>query len=216
MGQFSELSVIMQFLIAASLLVAGSNAQLVAYANGAVAPFDPNNAKATAEHQKAIAEAGRVNFPFGVHATGVVVPHVYAHPLVYGKRDADAQLVHHFNGAITPHDPNLAAATAAHLATKGYGFYGYPYAGVYGKREADAQLVHHANGAITPYDPNLAIATNAHLATRFGYGYGHPYGYGVAPVVSPFVAHPNGALVPAEPKDVVDARAEHLAAHAEA
>merc|ERR1712089_48111 len=41
------------------------------------------------------------------------------------------------------------------------------------------------------------------------------YGYGVAPVVSPFVAHPNGALVPAEPKDVVDARAEHLAAHAE-
>merc|ERR1711955_26627 len=147
---------------------------------------------------------------------------------------------HHFNGAITPHDPNLAAATAAHLATKGYGFYGYPYAGVYGKREADAQLVHHANGAITPYDPNLAIATNAHLATRFGY-YGHPYVYGkreaqlpvnlvtgyshvgypyfgcgVAPVVSPFVAHPNGALVPAEPKDVVDARAEHLAAHAEA
>merc|ERR1712215_27117 len=186
---------------------------------------------------------GGVNFPFGVHATGVVVPHVYAaHPLVYGKRDADAQLVHHPNGAITPHDPNLAAATAAHLATKGYGVYGYPYHyGVYGKREADAQLVHHANGAITPYDPNLAIATNAHLATRFGY-YGHPYvygkkeaqipvglvtgysavhagypfhyGYGVAPVVSPFVAHPNGALVPAEPKDVVDARAEHLAAHA--
>jgi len=237
----------MQFLIAASLLVAGTNAQLVAYANGAVAPFDPNNAKATAEHQKAIAEAGGVNFPFGVHATGVVVPHVYAaHPLVYGKRDADAQLVHHPNGAITPHDPNLAAATAAHLATKGYGVYGYPYHyGVYGKREADAQLVHHANGAVTPYDPNLAIATNAHLATRFGYGYyGHPvvygkreaqipvglvtgysavhagypfhYGYGVAPVVSPFVAHPNGALVPAEPKDVVDARAEHLAAHAEA
>merc|ERR1712180_516035 len=140
--------------------------------------------------------------------------------------------------------PTLAAATAAHLATKGYGVYGYPYHyGVYGKREADAQLVHHANGAVTPYDPNLAIATNAHLATRFGYGYyGHPvvygkreaqipvglvtgysavhagypfhYGYGVAPVVSPFVAHPNGALVPAEPKDVVDARAEHLAAHA--
>merc|ERR1711962_1303573 len=135
--------------------VAGTNAQLVAYANGAVAPFDPNNAKATAEHQKGIAEAGGVNFPFGVHATGVVVPHVYAaHPLVYGKRDADAQLVHHPNGAITPHDPNLAAATAAHLATKGYGVYGYPYHyGVYGKREADAQLVHHANGVITPTLP---------------------------------------------------------------
>merc|ERR1719233_1137195 len=188
----------MQFLIAASLLVAGTNAQLVAYANGAVAPFDPNNAKATAEHLKAIAEAGGVNFPFGVHATGVVVPHVYAaHPLVYGKRDADAQLVHHANGAVTPYDPNLAIATNAHLATRfGYGYYGHPV--VYGKREAQIPV-----GLVTGYS-----AVHA--------GYPFHYGYGVAPVVSPFVAHPNGALVPAEPKEVVDARAEHLAAHAEA
>merc|ERR1712126_261215 len=199
MGQFSELSVIMQFLIAASLLVAGTNAQLVAYANGAVAPFDPNNAKATAEHQKAIAEAGGVNFPFGVHATGVVVPHVYAaHPLVYGKREADAQLVHHANGAVTPYDPNLAIATNAHLATR-FGYYGHPY--VYGKREAEAQI-----------PVNLVTG---HAPVTYA-GYPFHFGYGVAPVVSPFVAHPNGALVPAEPKDVVDARAEHLAAHAEA
>merc|ERR1712243_325827 len=46
-----------------------------------------------------------------------------------------------------------------------------------------------------------------------GLGYPYHFGYGVAPVVAPFVAHPNGALVPAEPKEVVDARAEHLAAH---
>merc|ERR1712114_54677 len=148
----------------------------------------------TAEHQKAIAEAGGVNFPFGVHATGVVVPHVYAsHPLVYGKRDADAQLVYHPNGAVTPYDPNLAIATNAHLAARFGGYYGHPY--VYGKREAQLPV-----NLVTGY-------------SHVGYPY---FGYGVAPVVSPFVAHPNGALVPAEPKDVVDARAEHLAAHAEA
>merc|ERR1711970_170708 len=50
----------------------------------------------------------------------------------------------------------------------------------------------------------------------------HPYAYGYAglplalPVVAPFVAHPNGALVPLEPEDVVKARADHLAAVAEA
>merc|ERR1712080_61461 len=150
----------------------------------------------------AIAEAGGVNFPFGVHATGVVVPHVYSHPFVYGKRDADAQLVTYPNGAVTPYDPNLAVATNAHLLSKGYGHGGFGYPYHYGKREADASLVTYPNGAVTPYDPNLAGATNAHLATRFGH-----YGYGGAPVVSPFVAHPNGALVPAEPKEVVDARA---------
>merc|ERR1712013_132195 len=50
----------------------------------------------------------------------------------------------------------------------------------------------------------------------------YPYAYGYAglplalPVVAPFVAHPNGALVPLEPADVVKARADHLAAVAEA
>merc|ERR1711982_26065 len=50
----------------------------------------------------------------------------------------------------------------------------------------------------------------------------YPYAYGYAglplalPVVAPFVAHPNGALVPLEPEDVVKARADHLAAVAEA
>merc|ERR1712112_493113 len=155
----------MQFLIAASLLVAGTTAQLVAYPNGAIAPFDPNNAKATADHQKAIAEAGGVNFPFGVHATGLAVPHVYAHPLIYGKRDADAQLVTYPNGAATPYDPNLALATNAHLATR-FG-YGFPY--VYGKREAEAQI---PVGLVTGY------------SAVHGIGYPYHFGYGVAPVVS--------------------------------
>merc|ERR1712203_790649 len=63
------------------------------------------------------------------------------------------------------------------------------------KREADAQVL---------------------LAGAYPYAYGYaglPYAY---PVVAPFVAHPNGAVVPLEPKDVVEARAEHLKAVAEA
>merc|ERR1712098_632716 len=133
-GEFSELSVIMQFLIAASLLVAGSTAQLVTYPNGAVAPFDPNVAIATANHYAAKIAHGSY-FPYagalGVHPAAAV----------YGRKKREAQL-------------------PVNLVT-GYSHVGYPY-----------------------------------------------YGYGVAPVVAPFVAHPNGALVPAEPKEVVDARAE--------
>merc|ERR1712203_1250944 len=63
------------------------------------------------------------------------------------------------------------------------------------KREADAQVL---------------------LAGAYPYAYGYaglPYAY---PVVAPFVAHPNGAVVPLEPKDVVEARADHLKAVAEA
>merc|ERR1712080_436984 len=102
----------------------------------------------------------------------------YSHPFVYGKRDADAQLVTYPNGAVTPYDPNLAVATNAHLLSKGYGHFGFGYPYHYGKREADASLVTYPNGAVPPYDPTLAVATNAHLATRFGhYGYaGYPYG----------------------------------------
>merc|ERR1712110_1119709 len=103
---------------------------------------------------------------------------------VYGKRSAEADpLVYHANGAITPFDPANAAATAAHLATKGYPCYaGYPY--VYGKRSAEAEA-----------DPQFLYAAL-------------PYAY----VVPALVAHPNGAVVPVEPADVVKARAEHLAA----
>merc|ERR1711909_179642 len=181
MGQFAELSVIMQFLIAASLLVADINAQLVTHANGAVTPYDPNLAIATNAH---LAAKGYLGYGY---------PYAYGHGVVYGKREAEpAHLVTHANGAVTPYDPNLA------IASKGYLGYGYPYAYrhgvVYGKREAQV--------------PVSLVTGFSHVAHPY---FGH---FGVAPVVSPFVAHPNGALVPAEPQDVVDARAEHLAAHA--
>merc|ERR1711936_711497 len=191
---------IMQFLIVGSLFVAGASAQLVHYPNGAVAPYDPNNAAATAAHLQATAEAGKLINPFGVHASGLVHPVHY-----YGKREAQVldpatNLVTYPNGAVAPFDPNVAAATAA----SGY----YPFVGaanvhpaggvVYGRKKREAQV------------PVSLVTGYAHTPYLGGF-FGH-----VAPVVAPFTAHPNGALVPAEPADVVEAREAHLAAVAEA
>merc|ERR1712088_1121049 len=84
-------------------------------------------------------------------------------------------LVTYPNGAVAPAlTPEVAAATAAHFATKGVA--GYPYGGVYGAYGYNGLY----NGAYAAY--------------------GYPY----APAL---VGHPNGAVVPAEPADVVAARA---------
>jgi len=197
----------MQFLIVGSLFVAGASAQLVHYPNGAIAPYDPNNAAATAAHLEATAEAGKLINPFGVHATGLVHPVHY-----YGKREAQVldpatNLVTYPNGAVAPFDPNVAAATAYHYSAKAAHGY-YPFLGaanvhpagavVYGRKKREAQV------------PVSLVTGYAHTP-YFGGFFGH-----VAPVVAPFTAHPNGALVPAEPADVVEAREAHLAAVAEA
>merc|ERR1712024_407439 len=203
---------VMQFLTVAAL-VAGSAAQLVVYPNGAVATFDPNNAAATKEHFAALAEAGAVVNPYNTHAQDLAVPYLSA-PVYYGKRSAEPQvvgadgLVTYPNGAVAPFDPNVALAATQHPAAQHYAAkaaYGsfVPLAGaanvhppaafVYGKRDADPQV---------------------HFGA-FPYPYYAPYAF--APVaVAPFVAHPNGAVVPLEPEDVVKARADHLAAVAEA
>merc|ERR1719300_2105915 len=179
------------FALSALCCASLSAAQLVAYPNGAVAPFDPNNAAATQDHFEALAEAGSIVNPYNTHAQNLLV----AAPVYYGKRSADAQLVTYANGAVTPYDPNVAIATANHFAAKAaYGSW-WPAAGAagvhpaaavaYGKRSADAQFLTYA------------------------------LPYAIAPYV-PLVAHPNGAVVPAEPADVVEARADHLAAVTEA
>ena len=114
---------------------------------------------------------------------------------------AQVALVTYPNGAVAPaKTPEVVAAEAAHFAAKGlpaypWGAYnglwngyagayaGYPYGGAYGY---------------------------AGLGAYAGYpGYAGAYGYPYAPAL---VAHPNGAVVPAEPADVVAARAAHLAA----
>merc|ERR1719151_167410 len=117
----SEVSA-MQFLIL-SCVLAASQAQLVFYPNGAVAPFDPNNAAATKEHFAALAEAGSIVNPYHTHAQDLAVPHLVA-PLYYGKRSAEPQvlgadgLVTYPNGAVAPFDPNVALATAQHYNAK--------------------------------------------------------------------------------------------------
>ena len=91
-------------------------------------------------------------------------------------------------------------------------------------------LVAHPNGAIVPVDePAVAAARADHLAAKgaayghagvahAGYGYAavpahHGYGYsGPLNLNTHLVAHPNGAVVPADEPAVVAARADHLAA----
>jgi len=123
-----------------------------------------------------------------------------------------------------PYDGANLAATAAHLATTGYGFR-YPYAGygyLYGRKkreaEADPQLVTYSNGAVVPYDGANLAATAAHLATT-GYGYGYPYaGYGYlygrkkreAEADPQLVTYSNGAVVPYDGANLA-ATAAHLA-----
>merc|ERR1712121_487635 len=103
---------------------------------------------------------------------------------------------------------------------------------------SSCQLVAYHNGAVVPADtPAVAAAKLAHAnaggvvnlegvlahgyaaGCPYGYAAGCPYGYAGYPYGAPvhagfagLVAHPNGAVVPVEPADVVAARAEHLAA----
>merc|ERR1712024_413109 len=140
---------------------------------------------------------------------------------------AAAQLITHPNGAVTPDlTPEQKAATAAHLAAKGFVHpyaYGYPYAGAYNGYYNGAYpyyngafagaypyyhhgaLVSYANGAVAPEQAHFAAHGIAAPVAPVAYAAGYPY------AVAGLTAHPNGAVVPVEPQDVIDARAEHLA-----
>jgi len=155
------------------------------------------------------------------------------------------ELVTYPSGAVAPaKTPEVLAAEHAHFVAKGayagypYGYAGwngyyngaYPaawagyngyYAGAYGYPHG--ALVAYANGAIAPAKtPEVLAAEHAHFAAKgvapvapvvaapYAYAAGYPY------AVAGLVAHPNGAVVPVEPADVVAAREEHLAAHAAA
>merc|ERR1712088_492840 len=136
-------------------------------------------------------------------------------------------LVTYPSGAVAPaKTPEVIAAEAAHFAAKGV-YAGYPYGytgwnGYYGYPHG--ALVAYANGAVAPAKtPEVVAAEQAHFAAHgvapvapvvaahpYAYAAGYPY------AVAGLVAHPNGAVVPVEPADVVAAREEHLAAHAAA
>ena len=105
------------------------------------------------------------------------------------------------------------------------------YAPAYARPLHYPQLVAYPNGAVVPADePAVAAARAEHLAAH-GAAYGGIYATAVAePLIAApeltyapaytgplhypqLVAHPNGAVVPADEPAVVAARAEHLAAH---
>ena len=151
---------------------------------------------------------------------------------------SSAQLVTYPNGAVVPADePAVAAAKVAHAAAGGivnpvlpYAGLPYAYAAGYPYAYAYGGLVAHANGAVVPADTAEVAAAKAEFAAAGGvvapsaplaYAAGLNYAYAGLPYVAglPYaglVAHPNGAVVPVEPADVVAARNEHLAAHAAA
>jgi len=92
----------------------------------------------------------------------------------------------------------------------------------------NTQLVAHPNGAVVPADePAVAAARAQHFAAgggraapivaaqgyAAGYGYAPAYGYsGPLNLNTQLVAHPNGAVVPADEPAVAAARANHFAA----
>merc|ERR1712198_395251 len=205
MGQFLvDFSITnMKFLIVVGCLSVCASAApfygLVAHPNGAVVPADePAVAAARAEHLSAkgvVAHAA-----YAAPAVAAPVAHAaYAAPAAYaavpavahgytGPLNLNTQLVGHPNGAVVPVDePAVAAARAEHLSAKG-------------------AIAHAAYAA-----PAVAAAPVAHAAHA-----AVPAVPAVAPAHYGLVAHPNGAVVPADEPAVVEARAAHLNALAHA
>ena len=91
-----------------------------------------------------------------------------------------------------------------------------------GKLNLNVELVSHPNGALVPVDePAVAAARAKHLSaapgqTRLVQHREHSedlVGQGHDQERPSLVKHPNGAIVPVESQDVIDARAAHLAHH---
>jgi len=159
---------------------------LVAHPNGAVTPADePAVAAARADHLAAKDAAYAAAAPIIAAAPAVAAPIA---PYAYSGPLHIPQLVAHPNGAVTPADePAVAAARADHLIAKDAAY-------------AAAAPVIAAAPAIAP----VAYAEAAPIA---------PYAYSGPLHIPQLVAHPNGAVTPADEPAVVAARADHLAAH---
>merc|ERR1712002_476218 len=100
-----------------------------------------------------------------------------------GPLNLNTQLIAHPNGAVVPLDePAVAAARAAHLASKG--------------------VAYAAAAPVVAAVPAVAAAPVAAV----GYGYAGPLNLNTH-----LVAHPNGAVVPVDEPAVAAARADHLA-----
>merc|ERR1712060_946858 len=206
MGSLSsstQLKTTMKFLVLASC-VALSAAQygLVGHPNGAVVPVDePAVAAARADHFAAGGGRGALGYAGVGYAAApaiaaapvaVAAAPVYAAGYGYsGPLNLNTHLVGHPNGAVVPVDePAVAAARADHLAARG------------------AQYAAIAPVAIAaPAIAAPAIAAPIAAVPAVSYGYSGPLNLNTH-----LVAHPNGAVVPADEPAVAAARADHFAA----
>merc|ERR1712098_401883 len=188
----------MKFLVLSVVLSAATAAPsflgLVGHPNGAVFPVDePAVAAARADHLGALAATNGAVIGHAVAA----VPAVAAAPVAY---------------AAAP-----AIAAAAPVVAHGYA----------GPLNLNTHLVGHPNGAVVPADePAVAAARADHFAAGGGQVHAAPVvaaPVAAAPVVAaagyagplnlnvqPLVAHPNGAVTPADEPAVAAARAAHL------
>merc|ERR1719411_1603281 len=134
----------------------------------------------------------------------------YAGPLADVAPASAHGLVDHPNGAVTPADtPSVVAARADHLAAKG---------AIYAAH-APALVAAPAVPAVAPgpvYGGVPAVAAPAPALApvpAIGYaGYVGPLADALPAGAAGLVAHPNGAVTPADTPSVVAARADHLAA----
>jgi len=145
-------------------------------------------------------------------SSGSIVPYAgvyggYGYPLADGLPASAAGLVAHPNGAVTPADtPSVVAARADHLAAKGAAYAAAGPALAYGYGAVAPGPVVAAAPAIAA--PVPAIAPVPAVA----YGYAGPLADALPAGAAGLVAHPNGAVTPADTPSVVAARADHLAA----
>merc|ERR1711868_346118 len=178
---------------------------LVAHPNGAVVPADePAVAAARAEH---------------LSAKGVVAHAAYA----------AAPVAHAAVPAVAHAAVPAAAPVAAYAAAPAVAY----HTGYAGPLNLNTQLVAHPNGAVVPVDePAVAAARADHLtakgvvahaayanavpAVHAAPAYAAVPAVPVAPAHYGLVAHPNGAVVPADEPAVAEARAAHLNALAHA
>merc|ERR1719411_1598875 len=134
----------------------------------------------------------------------------YAGPLADVAPASAHGLVAHPNGAVTPVDtPSVVAARADHLAAKG---------AIYAAH-APALVAAPAVPAVAPgpvYGGVPAVAAPAPALApvpAIGYaGYVGPLADALPAGAAGLVAHPNGAVTPADTPSVVAARSDHLAA----
>merc|ERR1711970_206007 len=189
---------IMKFLVLASCLSL-SAAQgffgLQGHPNGAITPIDePRVAALKADHLATKFGAGPVVAAGPVANAAAPIAHVgYAAAPAYapaygyaGPLNLNTHLVAHPNGAVVPVDePAVAAARADHFTAQGAAF------------------------AV----PAPVVAAGPVAAVGYAGAYAPGYGYaGPLNLNTHLVAHPNGAVVPADEPAVAAARADHFAA----